>query len=53
MDFDLPHRLADSQNPSGDLYIVDIATADAWSIDGERVNLVGLGRTECDVVDFD
>jgi hypothetical protein len=53
MDFDLLRRLADSQNPSGDLNIVDIATADAWSIDAKRVNLVGLGRTELDVVDFD
>ena len=53
MDFDLLHRLADSQDPSGELDIVDIATADAGSIDGKRVDLVGLGRTEFDVVDFD
>jgi hypothetical protein len=53
MDFDLPHWLANSQDPSGELDIVDIATADAWRINGKRVNLVGLGRTDFDVVDFD
>src|SRR5215212_1118870 len=42
MDFDLLHRLVDSQDPSGEFDVVDIATADAWSINGKCMNLASF-----------
>ena len=53
VNFDLLDRLTVSKDPSGELDVVDVATADAWSVDGKRLNLAGLGRTEFDVIDFD
>jgi hypothetical protein len=53
VNLDLLDGLAVSQSPSGDLDVVDVATADTRSIDRKRLNLAGLGRSKFDVVDFD
>src|SRR5215216_2056414 len=53
MNFDFLDGLADSQDPSRELDVVDIATADAGSIDRKRLNLAGPRRSKFDIVDFD
>src|SRR5215207_7547839 len=53
VNFDLLDWLADSEDPSRELDVVDIATADAGSINRKRLNLAGVGRSKFDIVDFD
>jgi hypothetical protein len=52
VNLDLLDGLAVSQNPAGDLDVVDIATADSRSIDCKREDLAGLGRSKFEVVNF-
>ena len=44
VDFDVGDALAFAERPACDLDVVDIAAADARSVDGEGPNLTWLGR---------
>jgi hypothetical protein len=45
--------LLGAKNPPRELDVINVATADARSVNSKSLNLSRLGRTELDVLDLD
>jgi hypothetical protein len=53
VDFNFFNWLPGAKNPSSELDVVNVAIANARSVNCKSLNLAALGRTEFDVLDFD
>jgi hypothetical protein len=53
VDFNPLNWLSGAENPPCELDVINVATANARSVNSKSLNFTGLRRTELDVLDFD